>query len=657
MTDIELKRWFASEAFNRQYTYTGNDLGAVYSADHTSFKLWAPTAEFVVLNLYRDGGDNGAFDHFQMQKAAQGLWQLEVPGNQEGVYYTYSVTVDGKTRETGDPYAKACGINGWRSMVVDLQRTDPKGWEKDRRPAGINRHPIIWELHIKDFSNDWNSGIPENLRGKYSAFTQEGTSLEGKGDFPTCMEYLKQLGVTYVHLLPSYDFGSVDEEHPEWNQFNWGYDPVNYNVPEGSYSTNPWDGHVRIREFKEMVMALHRAGIGVILDVVFNHTYDMDSVFQKTVPGYYYRMYEDGNWANGSGCGNDTASERAMFGRYMADSVCYWAKEYHIDGFRFDLMGLHDITTMNTIRQRLDALPGGKEILMYGEPWSASGTAWENMAYPANMANLQLLDERIAVFCDKTRDALKGSPFETLETGYVSGNSKVAMSLKRDIEAAVCAWCGSRRDTGRLNPRSPRQIISYVSAHDDRTLWDKLVVSVKPVPDYGQRYEDILQMNRMAAGIVMTCMGIPFIMSGEEFGRTKMGCSNSYNQPAWLNELNWQRASAYSELVTYYRFLIELRRELPLLENGDNESADAIRFVERADAVIGFILADASSSGKWKRAVIYYNPYNCRKKVTLPEGQWRLLSDGTASHHKRGVAVESSQLILQAKSVTILGER
>ena len=657
MTDIELKHWFASDEFNRQYFYKENDLGANYASDHTTFKVWAPTAETVGLNLYKDGRSGEAIGHFQMKKREKGVWELDLDGDREGVYYTYSVTVDGKTRETGDPYAKACGVNGFRSMVVDLQKTDPEGWTSDKRPAGITKHPVIWELHIKDFSNDWRGDVRAEWRGKYMAFTEQDTSLEGKGEYPTCMAYLKQLGVTYVHLMPAYDYGSVDEEHPEWNQFNWGYDPVNYNVPEGSYSTNPLDGHVRIREFKEMVMALHKAGIGVIMDVVYNHTYDMDSVFQKTVPGYFYRMYEDGTWANGSGCGNDTASERAMFGKYMADSVCYWAKEYHIDGFRFDLMGLHDVNTMNMIRKRLDRLPGGKNILMYGEPWSASGTAWENMAYPANMDNLQLLDERIAVFCDKTRDALKGSPFEAIETGYVSGDSKVTMSLKRDIEAAVCAWCGPGRDSGRLNPKSPRQIVSYVSAHDDRSLWDKLVVSVKEVPEYEARYEDILQMNRMAAGIVLTCLGMPFIMAGEEFGRTRLGCSNSYNQPAWLNELDWKRSGDYRELVDYYRFLIALRRELPLLEKGSNEAAEAVRFLEIADAVIGFVLDDAPSGRRWQRAVVYYNPYNCRKKITLPEGQWRLLSDGVNHQHKKGVAVKGSRIILKAKSVTILGER
>ena len=662
-TPMELKAWFSSEEFNRNYEYAGKDLGAVCEADKTVFKVWAPTASMVILNLFGMGskyeGDAAGDEvptfltdcvgRYVMESGKSGVWQKTFKQSLDGIYYTFSVTVDGKTEETADPYARACGVNGQRSMVVNLPLTDPQGWEDDGRPEGIYRHPSIYELHIKDFSHSSFSGIPEKLRGKYPAFTVDGTCTEGSG-FSTCMDYLKSLGVTYVHILPTYDYGSVDESRPELDGFNWGYDPVNYNVPEGSYATDPYDGHVRIKEFKQMVMALHKAGMGVIMDVVYNHTYNMEVPLAKTVPGYYYRMFEDGTYANGSACGNDTASERAMFRRYMVDSVCYWAKEYHIDGFRFDLMGLHDVETMNEIRQRLDELPGGKHILMYGEPWSAAKTAWENDAVGAVMANIHLLDPRIAVFCDRTRDGVKGDVFIEEEPGYVNAPEDKVMEFKSDIRSAVCGWCDDRVSGQKLKPLAPAQMINYVSAHDDLTLWDKLVISVKEKPDFHEKYPDILQMNRMAAGIVFTCMGTPFFQAGEEFGRTKDGCDNSFNKSADLNELDWRRAEEFAELTDYYRFLIKLRRQLPVIEERERSGAQKPVFAQRADAVIGFLLP-----GEDKEAVIFYNPYNKEKEAVLPDGEWQLYSDGVSRHALNGMETVKDSITLKGKSVTVLG--
>lgn len=657
---VILKKWFVSKEFQNKYCYTGKDLGASWQKERTIFKVWAPTAEAVVVRLYAFGsreealkqGKHELIENFSMEPDSFGTWSVVVEGNLDGLYYTYLVTVEGETCETGDPYARACGINGERSMVLNLERTNPEGWEKDRCPEGISFYPVIYELHIQDFSYDFHSGIQDKWRGKYLAFTQSGTSIDREGTFPSCIEYLKWLGVTYVHLLPTFDFGSVDERGLE-GQFNWGYDPVNYNVPEGSYATDAYHGEVRILEFKQMVLALHQAGIGVIMDVVFNHTYHLDGVFQRIVPDYYYRMDENGNYTNGSACGNDTASERDMFRQFMIDSVCYWAREYHIDGFRFDLMGLHDIETMNQIRKRLNQLPNGENILMYGEPWAADKTAMELDAVPAVAKNVQHLDSQIAIFSDIIRDGVKGNNFISEHKGYVNGGKQEVLKAKEKIVASVCGLCG-KENNSKINPLAPSQVINYVSAHDDRTLWDKLVVSVKEDPVYHQKDKQLLQMNKMAAGIVFTCLGIPFFQAGEEFARTKNGCENSYNCSPTLNQLDWCRAKEYRELIEYYRFLIAMRKELPVLSRLDREAVKQVLFLETEEAMIGFLLEDRNNIGRWKQAVVYYNPYSCTRSVTLPEGEWLLVMDGEERWDLDGLETRINQQKLLPRSVTVL---
>ena len=366
-TPAQWKTLFENVPFHRENYYTG-PLGPDYTPGGTCLRLWAPTAAAVTVTLYHKGDGGAVLDTKPLVRGAQGVWSVWLPGEQHGRYYTFAVTVDGVTRETGDPYARAAGVNGVRSMIVDLARTAPSGWERDVRPNIPPAQRAVWEVSVRDFSQDAASGVRPAWRGKYMAFTQRGTTLHGDGIHPTCLNYLKRLGVKYVQLMPIFDFGSVDEAKPLLRQYNWGYDPTNFNVPEGSYSTDPTRGEVRIRECREMIAALHAAGIGVVMDVVYNHTYRTENPLNNTVPYYFFRQNADGSFSNGSGCGNEFASERPMARRYLIDSILYWAKEYHIDGFRFDLMGLYDAESINAVRAALDSLPGGRDILLYGEP-------------------------------------------------------------------------------------------------------------------------------------------------------------------------------------------------------------------------------------------------------------------------------------------------
>ncbi|MDE6181718.1 MAG: type I pullulanase, partial [Eubacteriales bacterium] len=411
---MEWRKIFISKEFEEKYQYLKNDLGNTYNKEKTIFKIWAPTAEKITLNLYATGSDNEEnaknIGSYSMTEGDRGVWGTTINGDLKNLYYTYTITANGETHETNDINAKACGVNGIRSMIIDLKETNPKDWEQDKSPNIPIEERIIYELHIKDFSYNKNSGIDKKYRGKYLAFTQKGTNLYGDENYPTGIDYLKSLGITYVHLLPFYDFASIDESS-EKDDFNWGYDPINYNVPEGSYSTNAYDGRVRIKETKEMIKALHSAGICVIMDVVYNHTYSIESNFNKTVPYYYYRIKDNGEYSNGSDCGNETASENIMYRKYIIDSILYWVREYHIDGFRFDLMGIHDTETMNEIRKALDNEFGKGKILIYGEPWSSSSVALKDGSMPANKENIKLLDENISAFCDVIRDLVKGDVF------------------------------------------------------------------------------------------------------------------------------------------------------------------------------------------------------------------------------------------------------
>ena len=645
-TPAELKELFESDTFARDTTCTG-PLGPEYTLSGTRLRLWAPTAQSVCVNLYRKGRGGVRIGTLPLERGPQGVWSIYLPGDQHGRYYTFTVTVDGVSRETGDPYARAAGVNGTRSMIVDLARTAPSGWERDVRPVIPPEQRAVWEVSVRDFSQDAASGVRPAWRGKFMAFTQQGTTLHGDGIHPTCLNYLRRLGVKYVQLMPIFDFGSVDEAKPLLRQYNWGYDPTNYNVPEGSYSTDPTRGEVRVRECREMIAALHAAGIGVVMDVVYNHMYRNENPLNDTVPCYFFRQNEDGSFSNGSGCGNEFASERPMARRYMIDSILYWAQEYHIDGFRFDLMGLYDVDTMNAARAALDALPGGRDILMYGEPWQGGSSALHR--YEANKNNLAMLNDRIGIFCDDTRDAIKGGCFNAREPGYVEGRPGSFW----DIGGAVAAWCRS----DKFPPHTPGQIVSYVSAHDNFTLWDKLLLVRYERPEFGAVDRAALAQNRLAAGIYLTCMGLPFWQAGEEFARTKKGQGNSYRSSPALNRLDWKRAEQFHGLVDYYRGLIGLRNAFPRLGAVDRASPNAIAFFDLEQPLVGWCLPALPGDGAWWGALcVYYNPTEQEQPIRLPDGRWKLLSDGTSSSLWRGDSrILSGEAVLAPVSATIFG--
>lgn len=645
-TPAQWKTLFENVPFHRENYYTG-PLGPDYTPGGTCLRLWAPTAEAVTVTLYHKGDGGAVLGTEPLVRGAHGVWSVWLPGEQHGRYYTFAVTVDGITRETGDPYARAAGVNGVRSMIVDLARTAPSGWERDVRPNIPPAQRAVWEVSVRDFSQDAASGVRPAWRGKYMAFTQQGTTLHGDGIHPTCLNYLKRLGVKYVQLMPIFDFGSVDEAKPLLRQYNWGYDPTNFNVPEGSYSTDPTRGEVRIRECREMITALHAAGIGVVMDVVYNHTYRTENPFNSTVPYYFFRQNPDGSFSNGSGCGNEFASERPMARRYLIDSILYWAKEYHIDGFRFDLMGLYDAESINAVRAALDSLPGGRDILLYGEPWQ--GGASQLHRYEANKANLAMLNERVGIFCDDTRDAIKGGCFDAREPGYVEGKPGSFW----DIGAAVAAWCRS----DRLPPHAPSQIVSYVSAHDNFTLWDKLLCVRYEKPEFTARDTVALAQNRLAAGIYLTSFGLPFMQAGEEFARTKKGVGNSYRSSPALNRLDWNRAEQYHALVDYYRGLLALRAAFPRLGSTDRHAPEALQFFALEQPLVGWTLPAVWGDGAaWSALCVFYNPTETTCTVPLPAGQWKLLSDGTSSSLWRGQSrIFTGNAPLAPYSATVFG--
>ncbi len=617
----------------------------------TSFKLWSPSADSVTLNLYHEGDGGAAYAHIPMKKEDQGVWSSFFDENLHGVYYDYSLMFGEENVRSADPYAYACGVNGRRSMAVDLKMTDPEGWENDRAPEK-GTEQIIYELHVKEFSWDPSGGFPEQYRGKYKAFTCPDTTLYGDGIHPTGMRYMKDLGITHVQIMPAYDYGSVNEAGKD-TEFNWGYDPVNYNVPEGSYSTDPAHGEVRIREMKEMIQVLHSQGFRVIMDVVYNHTYSLDSWFQRTAPWYFYRVFDDGRISNGSACGNDVASEREMCAKYILESVLYWTEEYHIDGFRFDLMGLMDVDLMNRIRKALDERYGRGEKLLFGEPWAAAETAMERGAIPALKKNIALLDENIGMFCDDTRDAVKGSALKIKRPGFING----AAGKEMDIVRSARAWCASEEDSGRdeeaaAGVRAPSQIITYVSAHDNQTLWDKLAETM-PEADAAER----MRLNRMAAALYMTCQGTLFLLSGEEFARTKNGLEDSFNAPIALNRLDWKQAWENRSLVEYYKGLIALRTMLPGLCDKSARASERICNELTADGLVSFEVDNRSADGseRWSRLKIIYNSSREEKSVPLGDGYWSVLCDGADSWRWQSADIVTGDAVIHPQSVLILG--
>ena len=506
--------------------YYDGPLGFELNEKETIFRLWAPTADEVTLNLYNDGLFGPKFKEKNLIKHHDGHWEVSIQKNLEGIYYDYLIKTNDTSFQTIDPYAISAGANGKRAMVLDLEKTNPEGWSEDKAPERKN-DDIIYEIHVKDFTYQKFSGISDEARGKFLGLAQKNTHLTFDSTFPTGLEYLKSLGITHVQLMPIYDFGSVDEMGAD-NQFNWGYDPENYNVPEGSYSTDAEHGEVRVKELKQMIKALHESGLRVIMDVVYNHTYRLDSPLFRIEPWYFYRRNKDGSPSNGSGCGNDIASERPMAHRYILDSVLYWAREYHIDGFRFDLMGLLDTRLMNDIRESLDRIYGVGEKLLYGEPWAAGGTAVKEGFQLSDKNALTLLNNGIGAFSDSTRDLIKGSNFDSKSAGFVNGG-QIEMHLLRH---AVAGWMNG---DWHFRTQTANQTIQYVSSHDDWTLWDKLKFTCDSKEDFLLLDEKTLRANKAAAAMYFTMQGRAFMLSGEEAARTKIGVKNSYNSPLFIN--------------------------------------------------------------------------------------------------------------------------
>lgn len=632
--------------------YSGNDLGASYSKKATTFKVWSPNAASVRVNIFEHGSDNEGDAGSIMSRAMSldkttGVWSVTINGDLLNKYYTYSVTHGKTTKETADVYAKACGVNGQRSMVVDLSTTNPDGWENDKHVLVQNQTDAsVWEISVADFSSSESSGVSEANRGKYLAFTEEGTTVNGvQGASSTCVDYLKKLGVKYVQIMPFYDFGSVDESKNIMDQYNWGYDPVNYNCPEGSYSTNPKKGEVRIKECKQMIQALHNAGIGVIMDVVYNHTYTSDSWLQRTVPNYYYRMNNDGTFSNGSGCSNDTASEHLMFRKYMIDSVTYWASEYHIDGFRFDLMGLHAVTTMNSIRTALDNLyadGSGSQILMYGEAWDMATNCDEGTVL-ASQKNLKQLSDRIGAFDDTIRDAIKGS------TGGTDGAFVQEGSRRANLKTGIAGQ--SDTTTGWANV--PSQCVTYASCHDNLCLYDKLVGSVYGADGkYRKRYEDLVAMNKLSAAIVITSQGIPFSLGGEEFCRSKDGDENSYASSRKENMLDWENVDLYSDVIEYYRGLYKIRDAFAAFSDSTAATANSLTYLSDVPkGVMGYTINN-TESGKWSQMCVIFNGSDSAQNVTA-KGDWVVLADNKTAG-LRNIKNVTNSVKVEAHSAVIM---
>ena len=645
--DIIFSGVFSSQTFEDEYTYEG-ELGAIYTKEKTTFKLWTPRATSVSLNLFTAGSGGSPTKSVPMVKSDKGVWTVEQTGDLHGVYFTYSVEVLGKVNEAVDPYAKAVGVNGLRGMVVDLSQTDPEGWENDKRPEfKALTDAIIYELHVRDISVHPESGI-EN-KGKFLGLTEKGTV--GPEGVKTGLDHLIDLGITHLHLLPAFDFRSIDETTLENNSFNWGYDPQHFNVPEGSYSTDPTKGEVRINEFKQMVMALHDAGIRVVMDVVYNHTgASADSDFSKIMPNYYYRFNDAGGFSNGSGTGNETASERSMVRKHFVDSVVYWATEYNIDGFRFDLMALHDIETMNAIRAALDEVD--PSILIYGEGWTG-GTTPLSEDRQALKKNTGLL-ERIAAFSDDIRDGLKGHVFTDTDKGFVNGEPGMEESIKFGIVASIL-FGGIEYPEVKYskNPwaKEPYHTITYVEAHDNLTLWDKLMLSNPEASE-----EELIAMHRMANAIVLTSQGIPFIHAGSEFLRTKDGDHNSYKSPDSINQLDYNRKAQYMDNVEFFKGLIELRKEHPAFRMPEASLIRAhLKFLEMPSAnMVGYTLSGNANGDKWETIVVLMNANDEEIEVELEQSGWAVVVNGEQAGTEVIEKISGNTIIVPAKTLIVV---
>lgn len=619
-----------------------------YSPQSTSFMVWAPTAEAVKVNLFDEGIDSDVVSSVDMKKADNGKWEAEIKEDLNGKFYTFNVRINGKwLGDTPGVMAKAVGVNGKRAAIINLDSTDPEGWENDKRPELKSFNDIIlYEMHHRDFSVDSLSGIKNG--GKFIALTEVGT--KNSYGQSTGIDHLKELGITHVHILPSYDYASVDETKLNTPQYNWGYDPQNYNVPDGSYSTDPYKPEVRIKEFKEMVQSLHKAGIRVIMDVVYNHTFNTEnSNFELTVPGYFYRFNEDGSFANGSGCGNETASNREMVRKYIVESVKHWVNEYHVDGFRFDLMGIHDIETMKTIRAELDKID--PTIFIYGEGWAAGAPKYpaEKLAMKANTWQMP----GIAAFSDEFRDSLRGSWSDDTKGAFVIGDKSHDAGIMFGISAALPH--PQLKDSIKTYPKAwaaqPTQMISYVSCHDDHCIGDRLIITA-PKADTKQR----MRLLKLAETAVFTSQGVPFIFNGDELMRNKKGVKNSYNSPDSINVIDWRLKKEHNDSFEYIKGLIAMRKAHPAFRLGTAEKVyQYLEFIPTGkEGVVAFRINGLPEGETWKDITVILNSNSEKVEVNVPAGSYRLVSyDGKINPEKGLSNYNGGKLPAEANSATI----
>ena len=609
------------KSFDEYPVYNGNDLELTYSATGSKFRVWAPTADVVKLLLFDNGIEGAAYMMKNMHRSKNGTWVVAVSGDLKGKFYTFQIKTGEKwLNETPGMWVKAVGVNGKRAAIIDFNETNPEGWEKDKRPELKNVADIaLYELHVRDFSMSPNSGMKN--KGKFLAFTEQGT--KNTAGQATGIDHLKELGITHVHLLPSYDYASVDETKLNENKYNWGYDPLNYNVPEGSYSSDPTNPVARIKEFKQMVQSLHRANIRVVMDVVYNHTFvGEESHLNLLAPGYFYRFNKDSTWSNASGCGNETASERPMMRKFMIESVVYWAKEYHVDGFRFDLMGIHDIETMNAIRAALDKVD--PTIVIYGEGWTASGSPLpeEKRAVKKNAKQLK----GIAVFSDDIRDALKGSWMHSEIPGFVSGTDSLEESVKFGIVGGVQhSQIDYTKPIYSKEPyvNSPLQSVNYVSCHDDMCLVDKLRQS-RPK---GATEDEIIKFNKLTQTVVYASQGLPFIYAGEEIYRDKKGVHNTYQSPDSINQINWDNKTKYIDIFNYYQGLIALRKAHPAFRMTTQDMVQKnLKFLDmKTPNVVAYTLDNNANKDSWKQILVIFNGNRKPVGLEIPEGTWNVV--------------------------------
>lgn len=639
----------APASFDEYPVYEGDDLGLTLSDNKAVFKLYSPAAEAARVHIYEAGLGGNPVLTKEMTYTDKGVWEAAFEESLRTRYYTFQIQYKGQwLSEATDPYAKAVGANGKRAAIIDLKDTHPAGWENDKRPELKSPTDIIlYELHIRDLSIHPNSGIKH--QGKFLGLTETGT--KSPDGLATGLDHIKELGVTHVHLLPSFDYLSVDETKLEDNTYNWGYDPQNYNVPEGSYSTNPAGPGVRIREFKQLVKTLHDNGLRVIMDVVYNHTGVTDSSnFNLLTPGYYYRQKADGSWSNASACGNETASERLMVRKYIVESVKYWVNEYHIDGFRFDLMGIHDIATMNAVSEALRSID--PTIFIYGEGWTAGDSPLPD-SLRATKANMSKLDH-VAAFSDDIRDAIKGHVFTPNAKAFISGLPGLEESLKFGIVAAT-RHPQVNYDSVNYSKapwaKEPYQTIIYESCHDNHTLWDRLANSC---PEESEA--DRIRMNKLAAAIVLTSQGVSFLHAGEEMLRTKFGVENSFNQPDSINRIDWSRKTTYKDVFDYYRGLISLRKNHPAFRLASNELIQKhLKFLDVKDSnVVAYTLTGNAGGDKWKEILVVFNGNANDRQINAPEGEWVIALNDTKIDERGLGKITGNNLTVPARSAMVL---